>query len=276
MCNVLELDTPNCSLLREMAKPASTDGRIPVILVDSSTVVGADIFNPNLWFGYSKGIVQSCWTEYSVLHHCVRQVTKNCDEIDRHCQTHIATLQQQWAAAKFDLGRVVIYAQHPDLHMGIQAFFSGVKSLLDLLVQLLSSEKIVTVGINGFHRTTNVYGGTVLNALQNNTPTNWKALSAKVAALVSEHKTSWIDQAISARDQLVHPERGIHQLMMRLDCVEQQGGLACVQVNPPDIDSVPISQYAQRVLGQASGFASAYLALVKEAAVSNHGIAQKL
>src|SRR3989338_4278399 len=48
--------------------------RIPVICVDPSSVAGAELFDPNSWFGHSKGVVHSCWTEYSVLHHCVGQL----------------------------------------------------------------------------------------------------------------------------------------------------------------------------------------------------------
>lgn len=153
---------------------AKSNVRIPVICVDQSAVVGTEIFNPNFWAADSKGIVQSCGTEYSVLHHCVGQIDAMCNEAERLCQRHIETLQQQWTKAKFDLGKVVIFGQQPDLHMRIEAFFSGVKSLLDLLVQLLPSEKIVSVVVDGFHQAHNVYGGRVLNALQNNARNNHK------------------------------------------------------------------------------------------------------
>jgi hypothetical protein len=60
--------------------PAKSNVRIPLICADGSTVVGAGIFNPNAWAVDSKGIVQSCWAEYSVLHHCVGQIDAICRE----------------------------------------------------------------------------------------------------------------------------------------------------------------------------------------------------
>lgn len=242
---------------------AKSDVRIPVICVDQSMVVATELFNPNFWADDSKGIIQSCGAEYSVLHHCVGQIDAMCKEAEQLCQGHIETLQQQWAAAKFDLGKLVIYGQQPDFHMRIEAFFSGIKSLLDLLVQLLPSEKIVAGTVDGFHRAQNVYGGRVLNALRNNAPNNHKDLATKIATLISVHKASWIDQAISARDRLIHPKEGMHQLMFRLDFVEQEGKLVCRKVNPPEIDLVPINKYAKRVLKQATGFATDFLAQVQ-------------
>ena len=245
---------------------------IPVICVDHSGVVGTEIFNINFWAADSKGIIQSCGTEYSMLHHCVSQIIDMCAQGERLCEKHIQTLQEQWSKAKFDLGKVIIYGQQPDLHIRIEAFFSGVKSLLDLLVQLLSSEKIVSAAIHGFHRANNVYGGRVINALRNNASRDHKALATQLAALISEHKGVWIDRAIDARDQLIHPKEGMHQLMFQLDFVEVEGKLACARVKPPNIDSVPIDKYAKQVLGHATVFVKAFLELVGEGAVSNMGM----
>jgi len=255
-----------------MATAEPPNARIPVICAAPSTVVGAEIFNPNSWPTDSKGIVHSCLAEFSVLHHCVGQILAKCKEPERLCQPQIATLQEQWAAAKFDLGKVVLFGEQPDLHMRIEAFFSLVKSLLDLMVQLLSSEKIVTASIHGFHRVQNVYGGSVLNALQNNAPNDRKELARKIEALLNEHKDKWIDQVIGARDQLIHPKRGMLQLMFQFDCAEKDGKLVCTQISPPAIGSTPIDRYAQRTLEQARTFASAFVALLQGTAVSNNGV----
>src|SRR3989304_5577756 len=191
--------------------------RIPVICVDPSSVAGAELFDPNSWFGHSKGVVQSCWTEYSVLHHCVGQLSAMCGNADKLCAKNVETLQQQWQPAKFDLGKVECFAQQPDLHIRIEAFFSGVKSLLDLIVQLLATEKVVAAPIDGFHRDGDVYGGRVLKTLRNKGTKEKKELAAKVDAFISEHKEAWIDRVIAARDQLVHPAKGMHQLMFHLE-----------------------------------------------------------
>jgi hypothetical protein len=252
-----------------MAPDKIADGRLPVICADPSSVVGAQIFNPNSWSSDSKGIVYSCLAEFSVLHHCFGQIVAMCKEPKRLCQPQIATVQQQWAAAKFDLSKVILFAEQPDMHIRIEAFFSGVKSLLDLIVQLLSTEKIVAVAIHGFHREKNVYGGLVLNALQNNVPKDRKELAAKIHALLDEHKIKWIDQLINARDLLVHPKRGMHQLMLQFDCAEKDGRLVCARISPPAIDSTPIDQYAGQTLAHAKEFAVAFIALLQEGAISN-------
>ena len=246
--------------------------RIPVICISPSSVVGADIFNPNSWSTDSKGIIQSCWAEISVLHHCIGQIVVMCEKPEQYCQPQIETLQEQWAAAKFNLGKMVLLGEQPDLHMRIKAFFSGVKSLLDLMVQLLSSEKIVRGSIHGFHSVKNVYGGSVLNALQRKVPEDRKELVGKIEALINEHKAEWIDQVISARDQLVHPRQGMHQLMFQFECAEKDGKLVCVQINPPAIGAIPIDRDVQQTFDHARTFASAFIALLQETTVSTKAV----
>ena len=245
------------------------DVRIPVICADKSTVVGAEIFNPNSWTGASKGIIQSCWTEYSVLHHCVGQIVGICGEGERLCQNQIKSIQEQWKTKQFDLGKVVIYGQQPDLHLRIEAFFSGVKTLLDLIVQLLTSEKVVGARVDGFHRAKNVYGGQVLNILAKNALNDRKETVAKAIELISQHKASWIDQVVLARDQLIHPKKGMQQLMFQLEFAEKDATLVSKKIILPKIDSMPIDQYAQKVLKYAQEFSSAFVALFQETVVSN-------
>lgn len=252
-----------------MATAAESNSSIPVICVDASSVAGAGIFNPNSWSGGSKGLIQSCWTEYSVLRHCVTQLSDMCDGADKLCAKNVETLQQQWRMAKFDLQKLAFFAQQPDLHIRIEAFFSGVKTFLDLIVQLLSTEKIVAATVDGFHRDQSGYGGRVLNALRNNAVKTRKDAAAKLDALISEHKRSWIDQVIFARNQLIHPEKGIHQLMLTLELSEKDGRLMLMKAHPPEIDSRPIQQFAQDTLKELTSFSESFLALLHEKAVSN-------
>lgn len=255
-----------------MATTPKSEAPIPVICVDPSSVAGAEMFNPNSWSGESKSIIQSCWTEYSVLHHCVAQISNMCNDAERLCAKNIETIQQQWHATKFDLGRVTIFSQQPDLHIRIEAFFSGVKTLLDLLVQLLSTEKIVSGAVDGFHRMQDMHGGRVLNALGNNAQKNKKNAAAKLEAMISEHKILWIDQVILARDQLIHPKKGMHQLMFHLEFAEKANTIVCVKAHPPEIDSKLIHLYAQDILKQATVFSTSFLWLLREPAVSNNSM----
>ncbi len=248
---------------------APEEQRIPVICVDPSTLAGAEIFDPNAWNGSSKGVIQSCWSEYSVLHHCVHQLSEMCDSGDKICANSVATIQDQWKRSKFDLNKVAFFGQQPDLHIRIEAFFSSVKSLLDLIVQLLTTETIVAALIDGFHRDGDIYGGRVLKTLRNNATKERKELAAKVDAFISEHKKVWIDRVIAARDQLVHPAKGMHQLMFHLEFAEKNGSLIFVRAHPPHIESTPINKFANEVLDQATSFCSHFLGLLNEKAVSN-------
>jgi len=209
--------------------------RIPIICADESGLGCATLFNPNFWSGRSKGIVQSCWTESSVLCHCVRQLKEMCVAAEHLCARHVDAIQRQWAVAEFDVQKVAIFGEVPDLHMRIEAFFSGVKTLLDLLVQLLSSERVVNVAVHGFHRDKDIYGGAVLNALAHNASSSKKGVAEKVIALLSAHKAEWIDQTIGARDRLIHPGESTFQLMFQLGFTEQNRKLLCTGVRPPTV-----------------------------------------
>lgn len=252
-----------------MATATESHNPIPVICVDASSAAGAEIFNPNSWSGGSKGLVQSCWTEYSVLHHCVAQLSAMCDGAEKLCAKNFETIQQEWRMAKLDLQKFAFFAQQPDLHIRVEAFFSGVKTLLDLIVQLLSTEGIVAAAIDGFHRDQNGYGGRVLNALRNNAVKTRKDAAAKLDALVSEHKKAWIDQVIFARDQLIHPEKGMHQLMFTLELSERDGQLILTRAHPPEVDSRPMQKFAQDTLKGVTSFSESFLRLLHEKAVSN-------
>ena len=177
-------------------------------------------------------------------------------------------LEEQWKLSKFDLDKITFFGQQPDLHIRIEAFFSGIKSLLDLIVQLLSTEKVVASAIDGFHRDQDVYGGRVLNSLRNNAMKERKELAAKVDALISENKKSWIDGVIAARDQLVHPVKGTHQLMFSLEFLQNNDSLVFVRAHPPEIDSKPIHHFARDVVEHSMAFSSNFLALLNEKAVS--------
>jgi hypothetical protein len=125
------------------------------------------------------------------------------------------------------------------------------------------AQNVVSGVVDGFHRAQGVYGGKVLNALTNNASNDRKETAAKAAALISQHKAAWIDQAVSARDHLIHPKTGMHQLMFHLAFAEEGDGLICKKVTPPQIGSLPMDEYAQKVLKHAQEFSSAFLALIR-------------
>jgi hypothetical protein len=91
-----------------------------------------------------------------------------------------------------------------------------------------------------------------------------KDIAERLDVLISEHKKLWIDQAILARDLMVHPEKGRLQLMFNLELLEQGGALICRIAHPPEINSKPIHEYAQETLKQITEFSSSFLALLCE------------
>jgi len=252
-----------------MTNPRNVEPRIPVVCVDPSSIVGAELFDVNSWSGQSKGVIQSCWTEYSVLYHCVGQLSSMCANSDAVCAKTVETLQEQWKLAKFNLDKVDCFGQQPDLHIRIEAFFSGIKSLMDLIVQMLSTEQVVAAAIDGFHRDQTGYGGRVLNALRNNGVKAHKEAAAKLDALIAYHKKAWIDQVIKARDDLIHPTKGMHQVMFRLELAQKNGELILVKAHPPEIDSIPIDSFAQKTLAQLTVFVQEFLGTLHGKAVSN-------
>jgi hypothetical protein len=242
------------------------DLRVSVVCVDASAVSAFRIFNPNDWQGASRGVVQSCATELSMLDYTAGQIAAICELANQRCEPYFETLKQQWRRSPWDLQRVVHFGQVPEIHLLIEGFFAGLKSLLDLDVQLLSTERIVGVGLDGFHRDRTVYGGVVLNALERNARSQRKSTAAEVAKLVREHKTIWIDKAIEARDLLVHPTRGQQQLMFELRLGVQEGVLDPRDAVPPHVGSVPIEQYARARLENIREFSIALLAQLRSAA----------
>jgi len=187
-----------------------------------------------------------------------------CAQSAQSCEGHVATLQQQWRDTRFDLEKVVVYGQVPDLHARIEAFFAGTKALLDLMAQLLSSEKIVVGVVDGFHRSQDVYGGRVLNVLENNTLATRKGTARQIRELVLAHKTMWIDQAIRARDLLTHPQKGMHQLMFQLDLAVRGDTIVCERIHPPIIGAESIETYTRATLTRIQSFAADFLRLLHE------------
>lgn len=101
-----------------------------------------------------------------------------------------------------------------------------------------------------------------MNTLRGNAVKPKKELAASLQELIQKHKILWIDEVIHARDLLVHPEKGMHQLMFNLEILERNGALFCLKANPPEINSKPINEYAQETLRQITGFSSSFLALL--------------
>lgn len=183
----------------------SSDIRATVICADAHATKGFATFNPNEWSGESRGVVQSCASEIGVHFYTTDRIASMCESGGQLCASQFAQLQEQWRVGPWDLAAGRYFVQVPDLHVLIQAFFAGLKSILDLLVQLLSTEGVVRVKGDGFHRKGTNFGGAVLNVLEHNALKGREDLARVLHALLVREKAAWIDQGIRARDLLVHP-----------------------------------------------------------------------
>lgn len=233
--------------------------KIPVMMVAPTTGTSAHSFNPNDWEGVSKGLIQSCQTEYGLFLHCQATVVSLCEQGRELCAGQIADVQQQWATAKFDLSRCDFFAEVPGFHVHAAAFFSAAKALLDKLAQLLSSEEIVGSHVHGFHEN----GDRVVRSLQRTARADRRPIAKPVETLIHRHKELWIDDLIVVRDGLLHPPRGSTQAMFRLVMSEHAAEIVCNEVIPPMVQQIPIDRYLGGVSTHAGEFITQYLALVR-------------
>jgi hypothetical protein len=239
---------------------------VPAVCLHPSSVSAFRVFNPNAWSGASKLIVQSCATEFAGLGYSADRLVAGCRFPIENCRAHFETLAEMWAKAPWDHEAVIYFGQVPEIHILVEAFFSGLKSLLDLTVQLLSTEGVVSAAIDGFHRAKGVYGGTVLNALVNNVKKGRESAAAIVRELLVAEKAKWIDDAIGARDSLVHPTRGAHQLMFRLFLEVVDGELTSAGAEPPKVGAVPMQDFVTARVANAREFSTKFLAELRNAA----------
>lgn len=237
----------------------NSEFRIPLILIDSSSVPAFQIFNPNAWEGDSRAVVQSCSTEFSVLQYEAIRIAEMCRSSKDQCQPHFENLKNQWGNSRWDLAKTICYGQVPELHMLIEGFFSGMKSLLDLIVQLLSTENVVACKLDGFHKTKDVYGGVVLNALDNNACSAKKHTANILKELIIEHKRLWIDEVITSRNLLIHPTKGVHQLMFEILVESNDGTLIFKDAVPPFVGEHRIDRYSAAQIDNIRRFVQEFL-----------------
>jgi hypothetical protein len=234
--------------------------KIPVICLAPSSVAAFQLFNPNDWSGESKAIILSCSTELSVLHFECGNIEKLCINPDQHCLSHFENLKPCCKKPNDILHKTAYYAQIPEIHVFIKAFFASLKGLLDLIVQLLHSEKIVNAKLDGFHRKKGVFGGSVLNALSNNVLSGKEQIAQKIIELIETHKSNWIDGVIHSRDLLVHPMEGIHQLMFEMILESHDDSLIFKRAVPPSVGNQSIDNYARTQVGNIEEFCKSFIA----------------
>jgi len=115
-------------------------------------------------------------------------------------------LQGDWAKATWDLDRCDYLVEIPEFHLCVEAYLSTIKTLLDLLAQLVTTEGIVNKKVHGFHKKRSQVGGELLHVLEAKAYSAKKSIASQLHQQVQEHKAIWIDQVVQLRDNLVHPK----------------------------------------------------------------------
>lgn len=241
--------------------------RIPIILIHPSSMASYALFNPNLWEGASKQIIRSCAAQYGLLSYSLNKLNELFNDAEKLCQPSLQNLDSYWDKAKWTHKKCRYLVEIPEVHLYIQIFLVSVKTLLDLIIQLISSEGIINSKIHGFHKKNKVIGGEVLNSLTNNSCKSKKDIADKIVALINKHKRKWLDEVVSVRDLLTHPEKGIAQVMFELKLQETKRGLKLTGVIKPKINTkgVDFNVYAKEVLGEIETFSKDFLELTKQA-----------
>ena len=238
--------------------------KITTILIDESSSKSFSIFNPNEWENKSKAIIQSCATELSLIEYIVKRLEKLCSNPKEMCQKHFMTLIQQWEMNHWEISKANYYAQIPEMHLLITGFFSMAKSLLDIIVQLLYTEGIVNNYIDGFHKSKDVFGGEVLNILNNNSIASYKQKAEEIHDFLFIQKKIWIDDLIFFRNKFVHIEEGAHQAMFLMEFDIKNNRLVFKNAQPPSINEITIDDYCKNKLENIRGFSISILKEIRK------------
>ncbi|MFC1494758.1 hypothetical protein ACFL6W_05720, partial [Thermodesulfobacteriota bacterium] len=170
--------------------------KIPTILLDKNSVPAFSIFNSNEWNGKSKQIIMSCAANYGLLLYSLVKVKNIFEHAEELCTPSINNLKMQWKTAKWDINAGYYLVDVPELHISIHSFLTSIKTFLDIFVQLISSEGIVSGGIHGFHKKGDIIGGNLLQILLNNSPKSKENSATLIHDLICENKKTWIDEAV--------------------------------------------------------------------------------
>jgi len=238
--------------------------KIPVILLHESTAPAFFIFNPNDWGGKSKPIINLCSVNYGLLIYTSKMINDIFEKADVLCSSSFENLRVQWKKAKWELSQCNYFVDVPHLHLSIHSFLSSVKTFLDVIVQLLSAEGLVSGEVHGFHKKGNSVGGQILQILKKNTTKINKNKALSLLDLIIKHKAIWIDNAVNNRDLLIHPE-GFSKIMFALVLSEINGDLNLEKILKPSFNGIAFDKYASDMLSSIEIFSNEFLKCLKNA-----------
>jgi hypothetical protein len=243
----------------------SMASKIPVILSHESAWQAFSVFNPNDWRGRSKPIINSCAANYGLLVYGVAKIESIFGAADSLCQPRVEDLVAQWKASKWDVSSCMYLVDIPEAHLSIHAFLSTAKTFLDVFVQLIRSEGLVSDEIHGFHKKGDNVGARLLHVLSKNAHKPKKHAAMLIHDLICEHKKIWIDDVVNGRDSLIHPEQGLAKVMFGLELYEADGELRLGRILKPSFNDEDFDTYARKTLSMVEAFSKKCMEYLKKA-----------
>lgn len=240
--------------------------KTPVIVCDSSTWQSASILNPNEWSNpNSRAIIHSALAELSMLVFCIKNIEDLCNKREQLCSKKILDIKKQYQSSPFNLDQTEIFFETPILHALIEAAFSGIKTTLDIIMELLSTEEVVSSHVRGFHEK----GKKVINQLKNNCKANKADLSKEIIALIEHHKNDWMTNAIEYRNLFIHPSKNFIKIMFRGKFQEVDNGtnIECKKILIPKFKGQEIYDYLSMLNQKLTEFLKSFLTMLKNASV---------
>lgn len=243
-----------------MKENPSTISKLPVIFVDPASVQAFDIFYPNDWSGLSKQIVISCAAQHGLLNFSVKKLHELFGNAEKICLPIINDLKNQRTTSKGAIDKCLFLVEVPEVHLFIQAYLNSIKTFLDLIVQLITTEKIVSKKIHGFHKKGKDPGGELLHTLKNRV--NNKQIADSLRELIVVQKKTWIDDAVNARDLWVHPGKGLIQIMFQLEMKAKNSEIELTGIRKPSIGTTVFNQWADETLKNLNDFSKSFFLII--------------
>jgi hypothetical protein len=238
--------------------------KISVVLCHNSSWPAFHIFNPNDWSGKSKPIIELCAANFGLLIYTSKLINDIFREAEALCAPNFVNLKSKWRISKWEIPKCTYLVDVPNLHLSIHSFLSAVKTYLDVLVQLTSTEGIVSVEVHGFHKKGKTIGGKLLHILKNNATKSKQNTAMLLYDLIIDHKRIWIDNSVNSRDLLIHPE-GLVKMMFILVISEKDDELNLDRILKPALNGEEFDIYAKKTLLKIEEFTNLFLRHIKNA-----------
>lgn len=180
---------------------------IRVFLVGPENWEASNVFNPNAFPEYVRGLAVSCMDCLSMLSFSVNQVGPNIksDRVE-----FLKGLRTNKAFDGFtpDPNKPIVIVYHNAKFLAaLHLVLYSTKSFLDVYAQLISKLIIPNATIFGFNEgnvnSKKIKGGRLINWLIQSAPSTYT--NARIlASAIQDNVSSWIEEAINWRDRLIH------------------------------------------------------------------------